>query len=114
MRIDPNRQPFSVLIGGGDWAAELTQAEFELLRQALGVLLQQLQASAPLLMPEEDIELDVEQGPLWMRLSGSCESWSLRFVLADSRAQAGHQRGLEGGWDCAASAALATAIEGLL
>jgi len=113
LRIDPERQPFAVLIGGRDWAAEFSAAEARQLQTAVGVLVGQLAAIAPQLMPEETIALEQATAGLWMQLSGTPGSWSLRFVLEHQPGPAVAGRGLEGGWDAAASAALAAALQTL-
>jgi len=111
LQLDPRRRPFTALIGGRDWAIELSQRR-------------QLQ---DLLMPQEDLDLELDLslpapgtglgdsheggagGSLFVALSGSAEHWSLRFVLTP----AGGQRGAEGGWSAEASPAVAAALEGL-
>lgn len=111
LRVDPERQPFPVLIGGRDWAAELRADEALQLQASIAALLEQLAAITPLLMPEETIELDHEAGGVWLQLSGLPMRWSLRFVLQPAPAAAALARGLEGRWDAAASAALAAALQ---
>ena len=110
LRVDPQRQPFSVLIGGRDWAAELTVPEAARLRAAVATLLHQLATTAPLLMPEETLELEHASEGLWLQLSGTAGQWALRFVIDDTARGVERSRGLEGGWDCAASPALAAAL----
>lgn len=114
MRFDPQRQPFSVLIGGRDWAAELSLGEARLLQAGVCSLLDQLETITPLLVPEETVELEHAVEGLWLQLSGLPGAWSLRFVLEPQPALAGGGRGLEGGWDATASAALAAALQALV
>lgn len=104
--FDPSRQPFSVLIGGAGWAAELTAAEAAGLRHGLARLVRQHAELCDQLMAEEEIELELESGPWWVALEGDRLSWSLRLILTP---QAG-QRALELSWGPAASAALAQAL----
>ena len=112
MQVDCSRQPFVVLIGGRGWAAELTAAEAGALRRAVQRLQQQLQATAPLLMAEESLELEYDSGGLWMQLSGLGNAWALRFVLTSANDGAGPPaRGLEGSWEVGAAAAFAAALE---
>jgi len=114
---DPARCPFAVLIGGGEsegaWAIELTSAEARALRSAVGRLLEQHRALVPSLLEEEAISLELEVpcagGALWLGLQGDRQRWSLRFVLSPGPAG----RAVEGGWDGAASAALAAALAAL-
>ena len=114
MRVDPQRQPFVVLIGGRDWAAEMTLSEARLLQNGVETLIAQLAALAPVLVPEETLELEHAAEGLWLQLSGLPGAWSLRFVLEPQPLPAGGWRGLEGGWDHPASAALAAALQGLV
>lgn len=104
--FDPSRQPFSVLIGGAGWAAELTSAEAVGLRDGLGRLVRQHGELCDQLMAEEAIELELECGPWWMALEGDRRTWSLRLILSPERGQ----RALELSWGPDASAALAQVL----
>lgn len=103
---DPARHPFSVLIGGEGWAAELTQAEAALLAEGLGRLRAQHAALVDQLMAEEALALEWESGDLWLELEGDRRGWGLRFVLSSSAGL----RGLEGAWPPVAAQALAAAL----
>ena len=114
--VDPDHQPFVVLIGGGDaeagaWAAELTLAEALALRRGVGTLVEQHRALVSSLMDEEAIELAMELacdgGELWLCLEGDRNRWCLRFVLTPAPGQ----RGVEGSWGGEASMALAAALQ---
>ncbi len=111
LAVDPSRQPFPVLIGGGDWAAELSALEGEALQRGVCRLVAQHRQLADALLAEEAIELEIELelggGCLWIGLEGDREHWCLRFVLSPPVGQ----RGLEGGWSAGASAAIAAALE---
>lgn len=116
--VDPGRQPFAVLIGGGDagtgaWAAEFTQAEARLLAKGAATLVDQHRALIDTLMDEEAIELAMElasdEGQLWLGLEGDRRQWRLHFVLTPVPGR----RAVEGGWDHAASAAVAAALSAL-
>jgi len=112
--IDPARHPFGVLIGGQDWAAELSSEELLVLGRAIGRLRAQHTALVDQLMAEESLELDLElslglAGSLWMALEGDRNAWCLRFVLTP----AAGVRAFEGSWTGAASAAFSAALEGL-
>ncbi|MEB3199156.1 MAG: DUF1818 family protein [Synechococcaceae cyanobacterium] len=112
LALDLTRQPRPVLLGGRDWASELRPEECALLARAVAILLQQHRDLAPMLMREEEIELDVElalpaAGALWVSLKGSRESWGLRFILTPGPSS---DRALEGSWDSGSSAALAAAL----
>lgn len=114
LRVDPARQPFPVLIGGRDWGAELTAGEALLLQEGAATLVQQLQAIAASLMPEETIELELDRGGLWLQLSGAVDAWRLRFVLCPQQQGSTRPRALEAGWCRTASPALAAALQALV
>ena len=114
LRVDPARQPFPVLIGGRDWGAELTAAEALLLQEGASTLLEQLQAIAGSLMPEETIELELDRGGLWLQLSGDPDSWRLRFVLSPQQQGPSRPRALEAGWGRSAGPALVAALQAVV
>jgi hypothetical protein len=103
------RQPFAVLIGGRDWAAELTGAEALQFRQGIERLLDQFAALADQLLAEEAIGLELERGPWWLSLEGDRRQWALRFVLSPDPGQ----RAIEGGWEAAASTPFVAALRHL-
>jgi hypothetical protein len=114
--IDSDRQPFGVMIGGGDaaagaWAAELTLVEALTLLRGMETLLEQHRALVDTLMAEEAIELAMELacegGDLWLCLEGDRNRWCLRFVLTPAPGR----RGVEGSWGGEASVALAAALQ---
>jgi hypothetical protein len=104
--VDPSRSPYPVLIGGGDWAAELRAEEALALCRGSSRLAAELAAMADRLMPEERITLELESGPLWLELEGEPRAWRLRFVLAPGPGG----RAVEGSWSQAASAAVVAAL----
>lgn len=107
--VDPHRQPFSVLLGGALWSVELTGPEALALADAVAALLDQHRRIADQLMADEDLELDLERGDLWVGLTMHQSRWSLRFVLESPAGL----RSVEAGWDEVASPALALALEAL-
>ena len=115
--VDLARHPYIALIGGSDWAVELTRDELDILWRATRRLRLQHAALSDQLMAEESLELDLElpllkAGPgasFWMALEGDRQHWSLRFVLSPGAGA----RAVEGGWSVAASAPFAAALEGL-
>ena len=102
-------QPFSVLIGGQGWAAELTQAEASALATATTDLMREHQALVDQLLAEEAISLELERGPWWLALEGDRQQWSLKGILSP----AAGQRALEVFWDVDASPALCAALQRL-
>jgi hypothetical protein len=78
---EATRQPFSVLIAGAGWAAELRPLEALALSDGVRRLCQQRAALTSALMPEEalclELELDLVPGSLWLELDGDpqAEAW---------------------------------------
>ena len=116
--IDPARDPYIALVGGSDWAVELTRQELETLWRASRRLRMQHAALTDQLMAEESLELDLElplqtssvpAASLWMALEGDRQQWILRFVLNPGAGA----RAVEGGWSVGASAPFAAALEAL-
>jgi hypothetical protein len=107
--VDPARHPFSVLIGGEGWAAELTQAEAGLLAEGVGCLCAQHRTLIDQLLAEEAIALEWESGDLWLELEGDRQGWWLRFVLRSSVGL----RSIEGSWPPAAASAVAAGLTAL-
>jgi len=106
---DASRQPFSVLIGGDGWAAELSLSEAEALRDGLCLLAAQHADLVDQLMAEEAISLELERQPWWIGLDGDRAGWSLRVVLTPGPGQ----RAMEGSWSVAASRPFMAALQQL-
>ncbi len=104
---DLTRGKFPILIGGEDWAFELTEDEwsglvviiFELQRQH-----QQLQAQ---MMSEECISLEFERERWWGCLEGDRNNWSLQFVLQEKDSGI---RGIEARWPQSSAKSIAEAV----
>lgn len=121
LQVAPDRRPYGALLGGHDWAVELSLVELGLLRRGILTLLNQHRQLLDVLMPEEELDLELElslpaqgseasvAGNLFVALNGSSGQWSLRFVLTP----ADGSRAAEGAWTSAASQPLAAAMEGL-
>ena len=107
--FDPEREPFNVLIGGASWAVDLTAHEAMALATGVARLRRQHEQIADQLLDQADLELDWECDNLWVGLTLHRGCWSLRFVLEGSAGR----RSVEGGWDDAASQALALALEAM-
>lgn len=106
---DPSRTPFPVLIGGSDWAVELTSEEASSLRAGLLRLLDQLEAISDQLMDDELISLELESGGWWLGLDGDPCHWHLRCILFPAPGL----RGWEGTWAPGAGLELTRALEPL-
>jgi hypothetical protein len=106
---DGSRQPFSVLMAGEGWAAELTEPEAEALREAVAHLVAQHQGLVDQLMEEETIELELERDPWWLAIEGDRRHWSLRVVLTPAPGQ----RAFEGSWSEVAARPFSQALQQL-
>ena len=106
---DAGRQPFSVLIGGDGWAAELSLGEAEALRDGVSLLAAQHADLVDQLMAEEAISLELERQPWWIGLEGDRAGWALRVVLTPGPGQ----RAVEGCWSMAASRPFMAALQQL-
>ncbi|MBM5792500.1 MAG: DUF1818 family protein [Cyanobacteria bacterium M_surface_7_m2_037] len=106
---DGSRQPFSVLIGGEGWAAELSEPEAMALRDAVADLVAQHQGLVDQLMEEEAIELELERDPWWLSIEGDRCHWSLRVMLTPAPGQ----RALEGSWSSQAARPFTQALQQL-
>ena len=113
---DGQRHPFPLLIGGRDWASELTAAEGLALLKAMKALREQHGILSSSLMEEEAICLEFQGGTeepgsdLWVTLEGDRQNWTLRFVLQPGPGK----RGLEGGWSREATAGFLQVFSDLL
>ncbi len=88
------------LVGGDDWAIELTEAELDDFCRLLGQLAQTMSQMASELMDEEKIACEAESDLLWMEVEGYPHAYTLRFILNTGRR-------CEGSW-------LTEAVPGLL
>jgi len=103
---NPNAAEFKGLVGGDNWAIELTEAELADFCRLLGQLAESMSQMASELMDEEKISCEVESDLMWMEVEGYPHKYSLRLLLNTSR------RG-EGSWSTAAVPGLVQAIQTL-
>ncbi len=97
---DSERDRFSVLIEGENWAFELTEHEGSQLAYLATSLSKQHHQMQEELMAEESISLEMERDPWWGCLDGDRESWSLQLVLSGEFESS---RGLEVSWPAPAA-----------
>ncbi len=88
---NPNSAEFKGLVGGDDWAIELTEAELNDFCRLLGQLGETMSQLASELMDEEKISCEAESDLLWMEVQGYPQAYSLHLILNTGR------RG-EGSW----------------
>ena len=114
LAFNPLKSPFPLLVGGRQWAAELTLVEAQALQRAVAKLVQQHAGLVDQLLAEEALSLEFEtrlagEGQLWLSLEGDRSQWCLVFVLTPEPGV----RGLEGYWEAGATAAFAAALGAL-
>ena len=105
---DPSRGLYCVLVGGEHWAVELTEPEWRDLVDLVATLEQQHRGMVDQLMPEEEIELELDRGVWWGCLSGDRNQWELRILLTPLEGRAA-----EGEWPAPAAAAVVAAMRTL-
>jgi Domain of unknown function (DUF1818) len=94
------------LVGGDDWAFELTAEELADFCRLLGQLVANVRSIASALMDEESIACEVESELVWMQVEGTAQQYSLRLILNSGRS-------CEGNWAATAVAELITAVDSL-
>jgi Domain of unknown function (DUF1818) len=83
--------PYQGLIGGENWAMELTTAEMQDFRRLILQIHQAIEDISQHLMEEETILCEVESDLIWLGAEGYPKSYSLRIILH-------HHRSCEGTW----------------
>ncbi len=81
---DLSRDNFSSLIGGENWAIELTQYEWEELVRLVIDLSDQYRDVKDQLMGDEDITLELERSYWLAILKGDQYGWNLKLILNGS------------------------------
>jgi len=107
---DPQRSPYSVLIGGESWSVELTDDEAGALASLITDLVGHHSALCGQLMDEEQITLELERTPWWGCLEGDRRAWSLQLILKPVDYG---RRGVEVSWPAPAAEAAAAAMRTL-
>lgn len=101
---NPNTAEYKGLVGGDNWAIELTEAELNDFCRLVAQLAATMNQMASELMDEEKIACEAESDLLWMEVEGYPSAYSLRFILNTGR------RG-EGSWEAAAVPSLLQATQ---
>ena len=83
--------PFQGLVGADDWAVELTAAEFKDFCRLLTQLAETVEAIAPELMAEENINIEAESDLIWLEINGLVGNYDLRMLVSQNRS-------VEGNW----------------
>ena len=92
---DPNRKSFPVLLGGDDWAFELSDEEWRSFVKLVLDLVQEHDQIKSQLMEQESISLELERDFWWACLAGDKDNWSLQVLLQEQQA---NKRGVEAFW----------------
>ena len=82
---NPEASHYKGLVGGEDWAIELTEKELNDFCRLLAQLTQTMNQMTAELMDEEKIACEVESDLLWMEVEGYPHAYSLRFILNTGR-----------------------------
>jgi hypothetical protein len=102
----PDVAEYQGLVGGDDWAIELTEAELNDFCRLLAQLAQTMNQMASELMDQEKITCEAESDLLWMEVEGYPSAYTLRFILNAGRR-------CEGGWPTPAVPGLVQAAQSL-
>lgn len=97
---DPSAIEYQGLVGGDDWAIELTGAELTDFCRLVEQLAETMTHMSQELMDEEKISCEAESNLIWLEVEGYPYDYNLRFILLTNR------KG-EGGWS-------STAVPGLI
>ena len=92
---NPEAGEFKGLVGGDEWAIELTEAELEDFCRLLLTLARTMKEMAGELMDEEKIACEAESDRLWMEAEGYPDAFCVRFILNTGRC-------CEAGWPSSA------------
>jgi hypothetical protein len=87
---NPSAAVYQGLIGGDDWAIELTRDEWQDFRRLLSQLTATMAAMTSELMEEERIACEAESELLWLEVEGFPDNYSLRFILYQGRSCEGN------------------------
>ncbi len=108
--LDSSRKNFPVLIGGDNWAIELTEYEWNALLPLVCELLDQRQKLKDQLMAEESLCCELERSPWWACMDGEGSSCDLKLILQDYGDEK-KSRGAEVYWPIPAAAAITSAMK---
>jgi hypothetical protein len=103
---NPQADIYQGLVGGDDWAIELTKAELDDFCRLLERLVDAIACIDRELMDEEKIACEAESDLLWMEIEGYPHAYSLRLILNCGRC-------CEGNWSEGAVPELARAAQTL-
>ncbi|MCU0536782.1 MAG: DUF1818 family protein [Hydrococcus sp. Prado102] len=103
---NPTAEVYKGLVGGDNWAIELTEAEFNDFCRLLEQLTYTIDRMAEELMDEEKIACEAESDLVWLEVEGYSHAYSLRLILSQGRC-------CEGNWSPESVAELVQAVQTL-
>jgi Domain of unknown function (DUF1818) len=83
--FDPNANEFQGLVGGSDWALELTTQELQDFQRLLLQVTGAMHDIAIELMDEETIRCEAESDLLWLEAVGYLNAYTVRLILQTGR-----------------------------
>jgi hypothetical protein len=100
----PKASIYKGLLGGDNWALELTEVELRDFHRLLSQLVRTVESLKNELMDQEKIDCEIESELLWLELTGDPQSYSLRLLLNQNRRA-------EGNWEHPAISQLLLAMD---
>jgi Domain of unknown function (DUF1818) len=82
---NPEASLYQGLVGGENWAIELTAAEFNDFCRLLEQLVVTMEQMTAELMDEERIACEAESDLIWLEVEGYPDAYSLRLILYQGR-----------------------------
>jgi Domain of unknown function (DUF1818) len=87
---DADAPHYKGLVGGEEWAIELTEAELEDFCRLIQQLANTIAQLSTELMEEEKISCEVESDLLWLEAEGYAHAYALRLILQTGRRGQGY------------------------
>jgi hypothetical protein len=84
------QSPYPAMVGGEDWALELTAEELADFCRLLNQLANAMAQMKLELMPEEKIACEADSNLLWLGVSGYPDRYDLRLILQTGRQAEGN------------------------
>ncbi len=82
LELNTAKRNFPVLIGGENWAVELSKNEWDNLGLVIPKLIDQFEAVKNSLMREEKIFIEIDRSPWWACIEGTRDDWQLKLILS--------------------------------
>ncbi len=107
LELDESKNDFPVLIGGENWAVELSKTEWSSLESVVSNLIDQYEYLRNSLMKEEKIFIEIDIDPWWASIDGTKEDWKLKLILSGDGC---HGRAVELCWPEPAAQAIVSVM----